>query len=136
MAEFSPSQLSARNNCGGGDYGSAAAIIGPAISAVSSIATTVIGASSSKKGQAAQIKHEQELADKQAELMELQIQSEKAKIASVSAGGVLETLRTKRTMVLAGFGVVSVSILAGTAILIFRRPPPEVYEGDEYEVEE
>lgn len=131
MAEFSPSQHSARNNCGGRDYSSVADLIGPAISAAGSITGTVIGSSSSRKVREAQLKNEQELADKQAELTELQAQAERAKGSSASAGSALEALKTKRTMVLVGFGVISVGLLGLITTSLFQRSPEAEYEDEE-----
>ena len=132
MATFQPSAVSARQNTG--ISAAAASLIGAGISAAGGLASAGIGTSSSRKAQERQIKHEQEMADKHAQLALLQAQTDDGSDAQAAATQALEAIRSKRMMVLAGFGLAGLAIIGLTVVMATRSGSSEddYYEDEEY----
>jgi hypothetical protein len=76
------------------------------------------------------------MADKQAELALLQARTDDGSAASNAAMQALESIRSKKTMVVAGFGLAGIAVIALTVVLVIRPGSTEYaeeYEDEEYE---
>jgi hypothetical protein len=132
VARFQPSPHSRSNPI----TAVAATLIGAGVSLAGGVASTAVGTVSSKRGQERQIAHEQKMADKQAELALLQARTDDGSAASNAAMQALESIRSKKTMVVAGFGLAGIAVIALTVVLVIRPGSTEYaeeYEDEEYE---
>ena len=104
-------------------------LVAAGISAGGGIASAAIGSSMSKKAQAAQHKHEKEMAAQEAELLAVQMKQAKAQAAAAQRLMAPQKGDTTKTLMIVG-GVVLVVGMVAAAVAVGRAGS---YEDDGYE---